>query len=164
VPKYHILYVRRNGKPCWSGNSRWFYPGSAMYTIKDLIGNYSEIIEKVAKGEDVKIDVKYPYVFAMTLETNDALKNWVDISFDSKWRNRIRFRIACQKDNIYWAVPGFESVVTVVGLGDSPQEAIEDALKIYEKSGVSAFALSKPVDKEVILKELEKAKDFGIDF
>ena len=164
VPKYHILYVRRNGKPCWSGNSRWFYPGSAMYTIKDLIGNYSETIEKVAKGEDVKIDVKYPYVFAMTLETNDALKNWVDISFDSKWRNRIRFRIACQKDNIYWAVPGFESVVTVVGLGDSPQEAIEDALKIYEKSGVSAFALSKPVDKEVILKELEKAKDFGIDF
>jgi hypothetical protein len=144
--------------------ARWFYPGSAMYTIEDLIGNYSEIIEKVAKGEDVKIDVKYPYAFAMTLETNDALKNWVDISFDKKWRNRIRFRIACQKDDIYWAVPGFESVVTIVGLGDSPQEAVEDALNVYEKSGVSAFALSKPVDKEVILKEIERAKDFGIDF
>jgi hypothetical protein len=144
--------------------SRWFYPGSAMYTIKDLIGNYSEIIEEVAKGEDVKIDVKYPYAFAITLETNEALKNWVDIRFKSEYKNRIRFRIACQKNDIYWAVPGFESVVTIVGVGDSPEEAIDDAFKVYEESGISAFALSKPVDKEVILEVLDGGKKYGIKF
>uniref|UniRef100_A0A7C3WV06 Uncharacterized protein n=1 Tax=Dictyoglomus turgidum TaxID=513050 RepID=A0A7C3WV06_9BACT len=144
--------------------SRWFYPGSAFYTIKDLIGNYSEIIEKVAKGEDVKIDVKYPYTFAMTLETNEALKNWVDISFDKEYRDRIRFRIACKKDDIYWAVPGFESVATIVGVGDTPEEAVEDAFNVYEKSNISAYALSKPIDKEAIFKILEKAKEYKINF
>ena len=144
--------------------ARWFYPGSAMYTIKDLIGNYTEIIEKVAKGEDVKIDVKYPYAFSMTLSSVEALNNWLDIDFDKKYRDRIRLRIACQKDGVYYAVPGFESVVTIVGVGDTWEEAYEDAVRIYEKSKLQAYGLSKPIKKEIVEEIINKAKDYGIDF
>jgi hypothetical protein len=57
VPKYHTLFVRRNGKVIWSGNSNWgdngyFYfnedylPFSAWCILVDLPNNWKELLDK----------------------------------------------------------------------------------------------------------------------
>jgi len=143
---------------------RFPYPLSAIYT--ENFENYSEIVEKVAKGEDVVIKIKYPYVGLVAFESEFANEHWLDINFDPDFRDRIKMRIGVYKNGVYYAVPGFSSVVTIVGLGNSVDEVIQNIKDVFEASGLSAFMLSKESigGLEFCKKLIEEGKKVGIDF
>jgi hypothetical protein len=140
------------------------YPLSAIYTVN--FRNYSEIVWKVANKQPVDLDIRAPYVGIVTFESEFALNDWLDIYFDSKYRDRIRLRIGCKKEDIYYAVPGFVSVVSIIGLGGSVDEVCQDIERIFDESGLDAFQITKESlgGLDFAKKVIEEGKKYGIDF
>ena len=68
-----------------------------------------------------------------------------------------------RKDEDYYAVPGFDSLGTVVGLGNTVDEAIglvEDRMK-----DIDAKRIDKGIEQLKQIKEsIAKGKEYGIDF
>jgi nucleoside-diphosphate-sugar epimerase len=84
VPKYHIIYVRRNGKPCWSGNSAYGEGGRSdelphrliIYGLKgrrfrlrsphakrlwtyskDIMRFYERLVEKIGEAAEFELPI-----------------------------------------------------------------------------------------------------------
>jgi len=143
---------------------RFFYPGSALYT--EVIENYSEVISAVARGENVRIQNKTKYSGAVALESEFAKENWLAMVWDEKYNNKIKVRTAVQRDGIYYAVPGFTSVLVVIGWGDSVEEVKQDIRNTVENANIVADMISKEtggldIVEKVIEEGIEKE---GIDF
>jgi len=114
------------------------FPLSAVYT--ESIRNYSEVIYKVAKSEDVKLDVAGKYVVAVPLSTKHADTHWVKLIFDEKYKKFIKTRISAKVDGNYYAVKGMDTVFVLVAVGDDYHKLIKIMEALVEK--VDAFGLN----------------------
>ena len=69
----HIVYVRRNGKAVWSGNSDWGFNGQGIITEDQINGMYSTWYYKHLRNDwrDVDETIKPIYIFLNTLRVGD---------------------------------------------------------------------------------------------
>jgi hypothetical protein len=156
----HIIYVRRERKPMWSGNCAG--PGTSAMQV-ELIENYSQVVYGLATGQRVDPIIKAKYGAALAMENANAQKQWAKISFPKDQRQWIKLRMAAKFDGGYYAVPGFDSVCSVVGLGDTMQEAMD--LVMERAKMVKGKGLHKPTKELTELAEnIQEGKKRGINF
>lgn len=140
--------------------SRLPYPLSAIYT--EAISNYSELIYKVARGEEVRIVPTSEYVACLPLSSTAASTSWLKLDFDPKLRKYVKMRLACKTNNSYYSVKGMEVVYVLVAVGSN----LDEVKKILEnvKEKVDARGLITDTSLEPLYQEVEKARKFGIPF
>ena len=137
-------------------------PGTAAVQT-EILENYSEVVYGLATGERVDPAVKYKYAAAAALESAEAKDYWVNISFPKEMRQWLKLRMAVKKGNDYYAVPGFESIATVVGLGNTVAEAVS---LVKERAGeVKSKRLAIDTSGlDVIVEHINEGKRYGINF
>jgi len=159
----HIIFVRRNGRACFSGNCRLGLPSTSSQM--EVWGNLPEIFWHGSMGELIEPEplAKFTAEAAVCMkvdkghwgitEVPDELKDWLKLSSCCEVDGRICF----PPDDSHG-----EEIGWLVALGDTPQETIE-TLKAYAAmlpDGVTAKTDSL-VD---IIKEIDKEEAEGIKF
>ena len=98
-------------------------PGVAAIQC-ELIENYSEVVYGLATGEKVNPIMKHKYAAAVSMESSEAAKNFVNISFPKDMRQWVKLRMADQAQGDYYSVPPFDSLGAVIAFGETVREAI----------------------------------------
>jgi len=71
--------------------------------------------------------------------------------------------MACKFNNTYYAVPGFSSVASVIALGNSPEEVINQVKERSEE--IKAYLLDKNLSGlDEIMIDIQKGKKLGLTF
>ena len=155
--------VGKNKKPYVIDPSiRHGFPGVAAIQC-ELIENYPEVIYGLATGQRINPVTKWKYAAAAAFESGFADKNWTNISFPKELRQWIKLRMAVKKGKEYYAVPGLDSLGTVLGFGNT----IDAALKQTEERAmqVQAKRISRGIDElKKIKKSIEEGHSYGVDF
>jgi hypothetical protein len=158
----HIIYVRRNGIPIWSGNCPMPSPSACeMIAFK----NWDEIIIEGAKGNLVNpvIDEDVKYLASVSLESDWADNHWLAIEIPEEYRQFIKFRKHLKDGDKYYAIPGFSSICAVVGYGRTLDEAIDMVVKIAEQ--VKAYQIEYNfTGLQQIKEDIEKGEKLGLKF
>jgi hypothetical protein len=137
-------------------------PGVAAIQT-ELFENYSEIIYGMATGEKVAPVIEHKYAAAVSMESSEAAKTWVNISFPVSLRQWIKLRMAVKHDKKYYSVPPFDSLGTVIGFGDTVKEAV-DLVKERVKQ-VEAISLNTDLGGlDQIVADIQTGKTVGINF
>lgn len=110
--------------PC----ARMAFPCSALQA--HFIKNYAEVLYSVAIGKGVPVKFKSKkYIAQIGIYTDDK-QTYRPIHFPEDLRDKIGFRRVVIREGEYYFVPGDFLVATAMGEGDSPDEAMEEALDI----------------------------------
>lgn len=118
--------------------SRYPAPLSALYTFS--IKNYSEVIYKVAKGEDVSIQTLGKYVAAMPMYSSQAETNYIPLEFPEKYNQYVKTRTPAKVKGQLYGIKGSKVVYVLVACGDDWKKLVYFLEKLSKK--VDAFKLS----------------------
>lgn len=141
--------------------ARFPFPLSSLYT--EVIENYSEVIEGIARGNSVEIKTKHKYVGAFPLETPFAKEHWTKLNFDKKYKENIKLRIGVAVNGNYYGVRGYPEVATIVAGGQTVQEVIDQIVNLADK--VDAHQLCKDTGGlNKIMELIRKGQKVGLTF
>lgn len=128
------LFVRRNGRPFWSGNcSRAASPPNELY--QEFYLNLPDIVWKGANGIVVDPIPAAKCAAEVLIHSSWADKNWQPIDFPEENRKFIKLRNATKINGRYYVIPqavGLPEIGAVIGFGNTMKEAIDMAKKISE--------------------------------
>ena len=137
-------------------------PGTSAIQ-NEAIDNYTEVAVGLATGVKVNPIVKKKYYGAVSGESSKAEKRWLNIKFPKDMRRWVKFRMAVRRNKLYYACPGFPSVVTVVSEGDTIDQVINDLKdKVKEIKAASLNFDTKGLDD--IKQNIQEGKLLGINF
>ncbi len=137
-------------------------PGVAAIQL-ELIKNYSEFCYGLATGNKINPIMIHKYAAAMAMESSEANKTWLNVTFPKEMRQWIKFRMAIKHGIDYYAAPGFDSVCTVIALGDSIKSVVDLAKERAKE--VKGTSLNANVGEfEELQNEISVGKTYGIDF
>jgi hypothetical protein len=159
----HILYVRRNGKPCFSGNCRM--PGQTGEQLTETCTNLPEVIWRGANGELVKPDFGYDFAVEATIHyTENTPGEWRTIRVPKSVERWTKLYHYCIVDDVYHFPPGRNDELGVLlGVGDTIEAAIAHLKRVYEafKGEPICIRLEKMAD---LLKQAKDAEKKGVEF
>ncbi len=137
-------------------------PGVAAIQC-ELIENYSEVVYGLAVGEKVLPKMAHKYAAAVSMESSEACKTFVNITFPKELRQWVKLRMAVKHKGDYYSVPPFDSLGAVIGFGDSIKEAV-DLVKERVKQ-VDALSLNTDLGGlDELQKDIQEGKRYGINF
>lgn len=131
---------------------------------QELIANYSEIFWAMGHNEILMPKYTAAYGGGAAFYSSWAEGgHWLEVSFNKEYRQWIKFREAAVFDKRYYAVPKATTVCSVIAVGNSVSDVIE---QVQERSkDVSAYMLDKGSADFVDLKKaLAEAAEYGIKF
>jgi len=138
--------------PCCRAGS----PPNELYQV--MMENMAEAIWYGAEGIVIEPEFKAKWGAEVLLISEWADENWMHVSFPKKVREFVKLRNFCRIDGEYYVIPqwtGCAEIGAVVGLGDTPNEAIENCKKVAEQ--VEGHLLDKPLDAlDVAREQLEQ--------
>ncbi len=137
-------------------------PGVAAIQA-ELYRNYTEVVYGLATGKKTAPVITHKYAAALALESQDARVGWVNVGFPKEMRRWLKLRMAVRKGADYYCVPGFESVGTVIGLGDTVKEAV-DLVKQRAKQVKGKRLTMDETGLDRIVDQIDKGKRYGINF
>jgi hypothetical protein len=159
------LFVRRNGKPYWSGNcARQGSPPGELY--QELYLNLAEIVWAGANGEVVDPKPIAKYGAELLIHSAWADKNWQPVDFPEKNRRFIKLRNATKIEGRYYIIPqecGLPEIGAAIGYGDTLEKAIEMA-KEMAKSVTGYYIEAYPDAMDKAQDEIDKLEEFGINY
>lgn len=138
-------------------------PTAVQLEIYDNIPEF--IYEAGVNGKLIDLEPKYRYGGGVALDSDWANDNWMEIIIkDKDILPYVKFRRVIKKDNRFFAVPGFSSVCSVIGLGDSVDEVINQVNERLDY--ISGFELQKNTTGLMSIKEdIEKGeKEYNLSF
>ncbi|MGA2109622.1 MAG: hypothetical protein ABSH25_18515 [Syntrophorhabdales bacterium] len=137
-------------------------PGVAAIQC-ELIENYSEVVYGLATAQLVTPAMRHKYVAAVSMESSEAAKTFVNITFPKEMRRWVKLRMAIRHGSDYYSVPPFDSLGAVIGFGDSIKEAI-DLVKERVKQ-VEALSLNTDLGGlDDLYSDIQTGKAYGINF
>lgn len=137
-------------------------PGTSAIQ-SEAISNYSEVIYGLATGQKINPIIKEKYWVSVTGESSAAEKRFLNVEFPKEIRQWIKFRMGTKYGNEYYAVSGFPSICSVIGSG----ETIDEAINIIEErtKEIKATGLTFDIDSLKHIKEdIEKGVAYGLPF
>lgn len=159
----HILYVRRNGNPLFSGNCRMPIPPGNIYC--DMYENISEIIFEGAQGKLVEAKTKGKFGVEVIINDEFAEDNWIPVEFSKKYTDNIRLRNVTYIDECYVTIPQYvktSDMGSIVCTGNSIDECVEKIEEMADDTKAFGIDIAKgSLDKAN--EEIEKLKKMGYD-
>ena len=133
--------------------------GSAIYS--ELYKNLADILWFGAEGEVVEPEtIKAKYVAGMAYDSDWAQDHELEVEFPLEVADKVKMRMAYGKNNKIYAAPGFSSILSVVGFGETIDEAVADARKSASK--VKGYGLNTGDKLDKIAEEIKEAEKDGI--
>lgn len=138
-------------------------PGTSAIQ-SEIIKNYSEVVAGMAMGEKVTPVFSHRYGASVSMDSDEAKDSWYNISFPKELRRWVKLRMAVKKNGDYYAIPGFDSIGSVIGLSDTIHGAIGLVKERAEQ--VRGKRLNKDVHllENNILPNIEEGRKYGINF
>jgi len=135
--------------------------GSAIYS--EIFENFADIIWNGAEGKIIKPIMKYKYCAGVNFDSEWGEEHELEVEFPPEMRRWVKFRKAYKKDGKYYSCPGFSSICSVIALGNSVEEVVN---QVKERAGkVKAYELQTQTGGlDGVIKEIEEGKKFGITF
>lgn len=160
----HIVYVRRNGKPVFSGNCRAASPPHEIYL--EIFDNWPEIFWHGANGRVVDPDPVARYGVCAMIHSSWATRNWLPLKIPDAVRRFVKIRNHCRIDGVDYFVPQPDSelpeIGAVIGLGDTLEDAI--AQLEYNAEQIKGYSLEIKLDAiPEAMQQVERGKELGID-
>jgi len=158
------LYVRRNGKPFWSGNCRQPSPPGEIYL--ELIGNFSEMVWGASEGILVEPIYLAKYAIEVMVNSCAAENGWLDIRFPKSIRKWVKLRNLAVIDDVYTIIPrhnDFNNIGAVIAIGDSIEEVVELAkqrCKLIKGEDIEC----KLDDIKPLMEIIKKGEGIGLKF
>jgi len=145
--------VTKDGKsylidPCCRAGS----PPNELYQV--MISNLADVIWYGAEGIVIEPDFKAKWGAEVLLISDWADENWMQVSFPESVRENVKLRNFCCIEGEYYVIPqwtGCAEIGAVVGIGDTPDEAIAEVKRIADL--VEGHLLDKPIDALDIARE-----------
>jgi len=137
-------------------------PGVAAIQT-ELIENYSEVVYGMAAGILVDPVIKHRYAAALSMESSEAARTFVNISFPADLRQWVKLRMAVKHGRDYYSVPPFDSLGVVVALGESVKEVI-DLVKERIKQVEAISINSDLAGLDRLNEDIQQGKVYGISF
>jgi hypothetical protein len=138
-------------------------PPNELY--QEQYENLAECVWAGANGIVVEPKAVAKYGAEIMLHSSWADKGWQPVSFPPELRDRVKLRNATCIDGIYYAIPqacGLPEVGAVIGLGDTLQEALDDAVENAEQvTGYYLEAKMSAIDS--IKEECERLEELGLN-
>ena len=145
----HIIYVRRNGKPFWSGNCRAGSPPSNTYM--SMIDNWDEILIGGSKGEIIQPNYISKYGCELIIKSSFQFDNYMPVQFDKKYFDNINLKASLIQDGISYVIPfdqaGLGNMVefgSVVCVGNDIDTILNQTLEIA--NSIDCFGLTFDAD------------------
>lgn len=137
-------------------------PGTSAIQL-EAIDNYTHVVYGLATGKKISPIIKEKYWAAVAGDSPVADKRWLNVSVPEKIRRWVKFRMAVKHSGEYYACPGFPSICTVLGSGNTIDAAISQVKERCEEVKASSLAFDvSGLDK---LKEsINNGKKIGINF
>lgn len=163
--KNHILYVRRNGKPFFSGNCRNGQPPSSI--MMELYSNYSEIVWEVANGIYPNIQYEYPWAVQLIIKSDMAENEPSPVIIPDEVKKFVKIKnLTIDEDGTSYYSPfgmKMREIGSVVGLGKTIDEAEKNAKTVSES--IEGMDISVNIDSiDRAKKSLSKLSKAGINF
>ena len=140
-------------------------PSPPNELFQEQYANLAECIWAGANGIVVEPKATAKIGCEVMLHSSWADKGWQPISFPPELRDRVKLRNATCIEGVYYAIPqsvGLPEVGAVIGLGDTIEEAIEDATANAEEvTGYYLEAKMGAIDS--IREECEKLEKLGLN-
>ena len=158
------LYVRRNGKPFWSGNCRFPIPPNETY--QELYTNIAEMVYEAARGNLVnpKPLAKFGCQVIMRSKGSWGDTNAIPFDLPAKIRRNVKLLYPVKIEGRYYTIPqGTEggNVGSIVGWGNSLDAARKMCKDVADE--IHAITIKNPVEVlDEAEKEFEKAEKFGL--
>ena len=159
------IRITQDGTPyCIDPCCRCGSPPNEIY--QELVSNWSEILWEGAGGNLVEPEFKHKYGVEVLIHSPRAAKEWVPVRFPEEIRPYVKFRNHCKIGGLDYFVPQPPSelpeIGAVLGVGETIEEAVEHCKANAEQ--IKAYDLDIQLDSiDDAMKEIEKAKDFGIE-
>jgi len=138
-------------------------PPNELY--QEQYANLADVIWAGANGIVIEPEATAKYGCEIMLHSSWADKGWQSISFPPELRDRVKLRNATCIDGVYYAIPqscGLPEVGAVIGLGETSEEAIEDAKANAEQvTGYYLEAKMGAIDS--MKEECEKLDKLGLN-
>lgn len=131
----------------------------------EIFENYSEVVWQVAQGRVPEIKTKFKYGVQIILKSEYATTEPQAIYFPSQYSDFIKISNLAIQDDVYYFIPQMDKthhIGSVIGLGNTLQEAIEQASEIAEEVKGYMIEFNSKALEEVHL-EIEKLQKAGID-
>jgi hypothetical protein len=140
---------------------RFPQPMGIMWT--ETIKNFSEVVWRVAGGEEAVIIPAAPYVGCLPFESDYAIDHWLRVHFDESLSSNIKLIEGCIWDGKMYAVKGTAMCVVLIAWDDSPKKVIKQLEKLAHE--VHADDLVKDITPLYhIMDDFKKLEAAGIEF
>lgn len=133
-----------------------------------LIDNWVEIVTGGARGEMVEGDFKAEYACEIELCSEMATKDWLPVEYPKELEPYVKLRRAANVDGDMWVIqhPWMNIIGAAVGIGNTPEAAIDAALAVAEQIDAEELKYDHNCKDELLRMwdEAEEAcKDASID-
>ena len=138
-------------------------PPNELY--QEQYSNLADCVWAGANGIVIEPEATAKYGAEIMLHSSWADKGWQPVTFPPELRDRVKLRNATMIEGVYYAIPqacGLPEVGAVIGLGDTLQEALDDAVANAEQvTGYYLDAKMSAIDS--IKEECEKLEELGLN-
>ena len=159
----HVIYVRRNGKPYFSGNCRAPQPPSDL--MLEIYDNFPEMVWEIASGNVPEIKATKKYGCQIIVKSSWATNEPCAIYFPEKYKNNVKIKSLMYKDGQPYFVPlqdfPMEEIGSIVATGSTLKEAIENARAIAKEVEGDCLKINTDCLDEAA-KEVEELKSYNI--
>lgn len=126
--------------------------------------NWPSVVEKVGRGEDIRLNIKNKYLFAQPLNSNYNLSHHVKVDVDKKDRDNIKLVMAAQYKGNYFSIKGTDKSAVLIAASDTIDEGLNMIKKYADR--VNVYGLEKEIVSgiEHIKGKINAARSLGIDF
>jgi hypothetical protein len=142
------------------------FPYVLSLTYPSVIENYPDVIWSVAEGEPITPKFRAPYVGCLALESTECQKEWVKLNFPASKEDHIKHVMFCKSGKNYYMVKGTDmpQCFVLVGWGNSYQNVIDQIIDLQKEVQCDGLVRHQEAELSVILKNIEKGRQYGIDF
>lgn len=137
-------------------------PGTSAIQL-EAIENYAQVLMGLASNSPVLPVMKKKYWAAVAGESSHADKRWLNVEVPADMRRWVKFRMAAKVAGEFYACPGFGSICSVLGSGNTIDEAIGQVQERVKKVKASGLHFDD-VGLDNLKKDIEEGRKYGVDF
>lgn len=130
----------------------------------ESFSNFADIITEGARGNAIAVKSPAKYTAAIEIKSDWVQNHWAKLEFPERNRRWVKLQKACKVGSDYWALPGSFVVATCVGMGDTPEKAAAQAMKVASEVKVKGMYYDEASLDKLVKKTAPEGVKYGIPF